>query len=190
MGQGSPPACCAQKTITVPPDINAKTAQKHEYGSALWRRSYARRTAAERANSTINDPASNDISRGWCRLMGLAPLSFLVTCCWWCATCASPTPSRPARPNKCADRPRAIAKATPAAAEAAHRPRRPHPTITPRSRGSPTRGPLARDGRPGPRSSARHSRRDREFNALSWRRSQQSCTVTASDLPKCQHGRC
>jgi hypothetical protein len=76
-----PPACCAQKTITVPPTVNAKTAQKHEYGSAAWRRSYARRTAAERANSTIKDPASNDISRGWCRLMGLAPLFLFVTCC-------------------------------------------------------------------------------------------------------------
>jgi hypothetical protein len=76
-----PPACCAQQTITVPPSVNAKTAQKHDYGSAPWRRSYARRTAAERANSTIKDPASNDISRGWCRLMGLAPLFLLVTCC-------------------------------------------------------------------------------------------------------------
>jgi hypothetical protein len=76
-----PPACCAQKTITVPPTVNAKTAQKHDYGSASWRRSYARRTAAERANSTIKDPASNDISRGWCRLMGLVPLFFFVTSC-------------------------------------------------------------------------------------------------------------
>lgn len=73
--------CCAQKTITVPPTVNAKTAQKHDYGSAAWRRSYARRTAAERANSTIKDPASNDISRGWCRLMGLTPLFLCLVCC-------------------------------------------------------------------------------------------------------------
>ena len=76
-----PPACCAQKTITVPAHVNAKTAQKHDYGSLAWRRSYARRTAAERANSTIKDPASNDISRGWCRLMGLAPFFLFLTCC-------------------------------------------------------------------------------------------------------------
>jgi hypothetical protein len=75
------PACCAQKTVTVPPTVNSKTAQKYDHGSAAWRRSYARRTAAERANSTIKDPASNDISRGWCRLMGLAPLFLLITCC-------------------------------------------------------------------------------------------------------------
>ena len=69
-----PPACCAQQTLTVPPDILAKTAQKHDYPSAAWRRSYARRTGAERGFATAKDPASNDIARGWCRLMGLAPL--------------------------------------------------------------------------------------------------------------------
>ena len=48
--------------------------QKHDYPSAARRRSYARRTGAERGFATAKDPASNDISRGWCRLMGLAPL--------------------------------------------------------------------------------------------------------------------
>ena len=69
-----PQACCAQQTITVPPDVLAKTAQKHDYPSAAWRRSYARRTGAERGFATAKDPATNDIARGWCRLMGLAPL--------------------------------------------------------------------------------------------------------------------
>ena len=75
-----PQACCAQQTITVPPDILAKTAQKHDYPSAAWRRSYARRTGAERGFATIKDPAASDIARGWCRLMGLTPLMlFTVT---------------------------------------------------------------------------------------------------------------
>jgi hypothetical protein len=75
-----PQACCAQQTITVPPDVLAKTAQKHDYPSAAWRRSYARRTSAERGFATTKDPATNDISRGWCRLMGTAPLMlFTVT---------------------------------------------------------------------------------------------------------------
>jgi hypothetical protein len=69
-----PQACCAQQTITVPPDVLAKTAQKHDYPSAAWRRSYARRTGAERGFATAKDPATNTISRGWCRLMGLTPL--------------------------------------------------------------------------------------------------------------------
>jgi hypothetical protein len=74
-----PPACCAQQTITVPPDVLAKTAQKHDYPSAAWRRSYARRTGAERGFATAKDPATNDISRGWCRLMGLTPLMLCIT---------------------------------------------------------------------------------------------------------------
>jgi hypothetical protein len=69
-----PQACCAQQTITVPPDVLAKTAQKHDYPSPAWRRSYSRRTGAERGFATAKDPASTTISRGWCRLMGLAPL--------------------------------------------------------------------------------------------------------------------
>ena len=74
-----PQACCAQQTITVPPDALAKTAQKHDYPSVAWRRSYARRTGAERGFATAKDPASNDISRGWCRLMGLTPLMLFIT---------------------------------------------------------------------------------------------------------------
>jgi hypothetical protein len=69
-----PPACCTRQTLTVPPDVLAKTAQKHDYPSRAHRRSYARRTGAERGFATAKDPATNDISRGWCRLMGLAPL--------------------------------------------------------------------------------------------------------------------
>jgi len=69
-----PQACCAQQTITLPPDVLAKTAQKHDYPSAAWRRSYARRTAAERVFATAKDPAASTTRRGWCRLAGLAPL--------------------------------------------------------------------------------------------------------------------
>ena len=74
-----PQACCTQQTITVPADVNAKTRQKHDYPSAAWRRSYARRTGAERGFATAKDPATNDIARGWCRLMGLAPLMLFTT---------------------------------------------------------------------------------------------------------------
>jgi len=74
-----PPACCDQQTLTIPPEVNAKTAQKHDYPSRAHRRSYTRRTGAERGFATAKDPASNDISRGWCRLMGLAPLMLFTT---------------------------------------------------------------------------------------------------------------
>jgi hypothetical protein len=75
-----PQPCCTQQTITVPPDVAAKTRQKHDYPSPAWRRSYSRRTAAERGFATIKDPAASDTSRGWCRLTGLTPLMlFTVT---------------------------------------------------------------------------------------------------------------
>jgi hypothetical protein len=76
----NPPACCTRQTLTVPPQVTAKTAQKHDYPSAAHRRSYARRTGAERGFATAKDPASNDISRGWCRLMGLTPLMLAIPC--------------------------------------------------------------------------------------------------------------
>ena len=75
-----PPACCTQQTLTVPPDVAAKTRQKHDYPSAAHRRSYTRRTGAERGFSTIKDPATNTISRGWCRLMGLTPTALWLAC--------------------------------------------------------------------------------------------------------------
>jgi hypothetical protein len=75
-----PPTCCTQATLTVPPSVNAKTRQKHDYPSQAHRLSYGRRSAAERSNATVKDPASNDLSRGWCRLMGLAPMTLMLTC--------------------------------------------------------------------------------------------------------------
>ena len=75
-----PPACCTQQTLTVPPDVAAKTRQKHDYPSAAHRRSYTRRTAAERTYATTKDTASNNIARGWCRLMGLAPAALWLAC--------------------------------------------------------------------------------------------------------------
>ena len=77
---GHPPACCTQQTITVPPDVAAKTRQKHDYPSAAHRKSYARRTGAERIFATAKDPASNNITRCWTRLMGLTPLMLWLAC--------------------------------------------------------------------------------------------------------------
>ena len=75
-----PPACCTQQTITVPPQVAAKTRQKHDYPSKEHRRSYARRTGAERTFSTIKDPATTTIARGWSRLTGLTPLTLWLAC--------------------------------------------------------------------------------------------------------------
>jgi len=76
----SSPRCCTQRTLTVGPEVNAKTVQKHDYPGLAWRRSYRRRTAVERTFSTIKDPASTDTTRGWCRLMGVTAITLFLTC--------------------------------------------------------------------------------------------------------------
>jgi hypothetical protein len=75
-----PPKCCVQQSVTVPPAVNAKTAQKHDYPSKAHRESYARRSAVERSNSRLKDPATIDVARGWCRQMGLVPLATFLAC--------------------------------------------------------------------------------------------------------------
>jgi len=75
-----PPACCLQQTITTGPQVAAKTRQKHDYPSKEWRRSYRRRTGAERLNATVKDPATRSIARGWIRLLGLTPTMLFLTC--------------------------------------------------------------------------------------------------------------
>ena len=75
-----PQACCTQQTLTVPPGRSPPRPRRntttHPPRSAA---PTARRTGAERGFATVKDPATSDISRGWCRLMGLAPLMLFTT---------------------------------------------------------------------------------------------------------------
>jgi hypothetical protein len=75
-----PQACCTQQTITASPDVAARTRQKHDYPSAEWRISYRRRTAAERVNAGIKDPAGTSIDQGWIRQTGLTELMLWLAC--------------------------------------------------------------------------------------------------------------
>ncbi|MHB8431534.1 MAG: hypothetical protein ACYDDZ_13605, partial [Acidimicrobiales bacterium] len=75
-----PPTCCSQQTVTVPVEVGSKTAQKHDYPSKAHRISYGRRTAVERTFSTTKDRASTDMTRGWCRLMGITGITLFVAC--------------------------------------------------------------------------------------------------------------
>jgi len=76
-----PPTCCVQQSVTVPPQVNAKTRQRHDYPSAAHRASYGRRSGAERANSRLKDQAGINVDQlGWCKLMGLVPLSLFLAC--------------------------------------------------------------------------------------------------------------
>ena len=57
-------------SITVAPQVNEKTRQKHDNVGPAHRDSYARRTAAERIYASLADPSVGGIRRGWCRLFG------------------------------------------------------------------------------------------------------------------------
>jgi hypothetical protein len=57
------PRCCAQRSITVAPQVNEKTRQKHDYPGPAHRGSYARRTAAERTYASLADPSVGGIRR-------------------------------------------------------------------------------------------------------------------------------
>jgi hypothetical protein len=74
------PSCCSKKSITVPPEVNAKTAQRLDFGSPAHRQSYGRRSAAERSNATLKDPSSTDIKRGSIRVCGQSAITIIDAC--------------------------------------------------------------------------------------------------------------
>lgn len=76
----APGPCCTQRTMTVPPSVAPKTTQRHDYPGRQWRQSYARRSAAERSNATMKDPARTSIERGWCRMTNLPSITLFLVC--------------------------------------------------------------------------------------------------------------
>ena len=141
-----PPACCQQQTITVPPDVAAKTRQKHDYPSKPHRRSYARRTGAERTFSTAKDPASNNIARGWTRLMGLAPAHALAH-----LPARRPQPAHPDRLGRPPGRRRPPRRSRPAPQTPAPAPQDPRQPAPPQRRHNPgATHPAAVTGTPRP----------------------------------------
>lgn len=75
-----PQTCCVQKTMTVPPTVAEKTAQRQVYPGPAWRKSYARRSGAERSNATLKDPARVSVEKGWCRVVGLPAITIMLAC--------------------------------------------------------------------------------------------------------------
>lgn len=76
-----PPTCCVQKSVTIPPQVNPKTRQKHDYPGPAWRRSYGRRSGVERSNARLKDPSGINLDvRGWCKLAGIVPNDLFFAC--------------------------------------------------------------------------------------------------------------
>ena len=74
---GHPPACCAQRTITVPPQVAAKTRQ-NTYPSAASRQPSAARQRRT-SNATIKDPPRRHRPR-LVQARGLTPVALSIAC--------------------------------------------------------------------------------------------------------------
>lgn len=77
---GGAPACCTQRTVTVPGAATRKLAQEHYWGSPEWFTSFAGRTRVEGFFGNLKGASTSNVRRGWCRLMGIVKTSVMVAC--------------------------------------------------------------------------------------------------------------
>ncbi|MDT4894257.1 MAG: hypothetical protein QOE97_3292, partial [Pseudonocardiales bacterium] len=72
------PKCCTQRTITVPGAIDAKSRQRHYWGSRNWIRSFSRRSRVEGWFGNLKNDSTEALGRGRFRVMGLAKTSLML----------------------------------------------------------------------------------------------------------------
>lgn len=75
----APPACCTQKSFTVPAATLGRIKQKHPYGTAVHKASFDRRNVVEGAIGTLRNAGAQDIKKDHIRVMGLAATTLLIT---------------------------------------------------------------------------------------------------------------
>lgn len=76
-GAGTP-KCCTQRTVTVPGDVTPKIRQRLYWGSDEWITSFNRRTYVEGSYGNMKNPNTENITRGWCCVVGLVKTSLLL----------------------------------------------------------------------------------------------------------------
>lgn len=74
------PACCTQRTVTIPGHVNAKLAQRHYWGDDEWIASFSRRTHVEGFFGNLKNTSGGNIKRGWCKVVGIVKTSLLIAC--------------------------------------------------------------------------------------------------------------
>ena len=72
------PKCCTQRTVTIPGDVTPKIRQRLYWGSVEWIKSYNRRTYVEGSYGNLKNPDTENITRGWCRVVGLVKTGILL----------------------------------------------------------------------------------------------------------------
>jgi hypothetical protein len=73
------PKGCRQKTVTIPGWVTSKLRQRHVWFSDPWIEPYTRRTHIEAFFGNMRDASNQNISRGFCRVVGLVKTSLMVT---------------------------------------------------------------------------------------------------------------
>ncbi len=74
------PRCCTQRTVTIPGTVTPKLRQPLYWGSPEWIESYSRRTYVEGFFDNMKNPSTENVRRGWCRVVGMVKTSILAAC--------------------------------------------------------------------------------------------------------------
>lgn len=74
----NPPTCCTQRTITMPGDVDAKSRQRHYWGSRDWIAAFSRRSRVEGWFGNLKGNNTEGLTRGGFRVMGIAKTSLML----------------------------------------------------------------------------------------------------------------
>jgi len=72
------PTCCSQRTITVPGDVDAKSRQRHYWGSPNWIKAFNRRSRVEGWFGNLKNDNTEALGRGAFRVMGICKTSIMI----------------------------------------------------------------------------------------------------------------
>jgi hypothetical protein len=73
------PKCCTQQTVSIPGSALVKLRQREYWGSPEWIGSYGRRNHIESIFGNLRNPSTQNIKRGFCRVVGLVKTSLMLT---------------------------------------------------------------------------------------------------------------
>lgn len=72
------PKCCRQRSVTIPGYVTPKIRQRLYWGSPEWIASFNRRTHVEGSYGNLKNTNTENITRGWCCVVGLVKTSLLL----------------------------------------------------------------------------------------------------------------
>jgi hypothetical protein len=72
------PKCCTQRTVTIAGNVTPKTRQRLYWGSDEWIASFNRRTHVEGFYGNMKNTNTENITRGWCCVIGIVKTSILL----------------------------------------------------------------------------------------------------------------